>query len=167
MSHTPALSAGAALAFGTAAAFAGGGLVTQTVVVPQWRAMAPDAFLEQFGTYGPTLGATLFPISVVAVLASGATAYVAIRRKNVGRGWWVAATACMAGTVLLLPVYFAGANARMLAEGFPMGEVAGELASWYAWNWARTALAVAATVTGGVAIARRLSQARGGSAAPA
>ena len=136
----------AAAAVATTAAFAGGALLTQTVIVPHWRSMEPVAFLDHFATYGPAVGATLFPIEVIATLALTASTYRAVRNRRPGRGLWAMATACMVGTLLLLPIYFAGANTAMLRENFPVTSVAGELADWYAWNWARTGLALLATV---------------------
>lgn len=58
----------------------------------------------------------------------------------------------MVGTLLLLPIYFVGANLAMLTEGFPVQDVPGELSAWYAWNWARTGLALLATVLCGLAL---------------
>lgn len=142
----------AAIVIATTAAFAGGGLVAQTVVVPQWRAMNPSAFLEHFATSGPTLGFTLFPLEVVSALALAATGYRAFRHRRPGRVLWSVATVCMVGTFVLLPVYFAGANGAMLSEGFPVGNVPGELAAWYGWNWVRTGLGLVATVVACLAI---------------
>lgn len=152
---------GDALAAGvvaTTAAFAGGGLVAQTVVVPHWRSMDPSAFLDHFGTYGPALGATLFPFEVISTLGLVVTTFLAVRNLSVGRAWWAAATACMVGTLVLLPIYFAGANVAMLSEDFSVENVPGELAAWNAWNWARTGLGLAAAVLCCIAIQRRLSR---------
>lgn len=142
----------------TTAAFAGGGLVAQTVVVPHWRSMDPTAFLDHFGTYGPALGATLFPLEVISTLALAVTTFLAVRNRSIARAWWAAATACMVGTLVLLPVYFAGANVAMLSEDFSVENVPGELAAWNAWNWARTGLGLVAAVLCCIAIQRRLSR---------
>jgi hypothetical protein len=151
MKKADAVAAGA---FAATAVFAGGGLVTQTVVVPYWRSMDPGAFLDQFGTSGPALGATLFPFEVIATLGLAATTFVAVRNRSLGRAWWAAATACMVGTLVLLPVYFAGTNLAMLSEDFSAANVPGELAAWNAWNWVRTGLGLAATVLCCIAIHR-------------
>ena len=150
----------AAVAIATTAAFAGGGLVAQTVVVPHWRSMDPSAFLDHFGTYGPALGATLFPFEVISTLALAVTTFLAVRNRSVARGWWAAATACMVGTLVLLPIYFAGANVAMLSEDFSVENVPGELAAWNAWNWARTGLGLVAAVLCCFAIQRRPAASR-------
>lgn len=133
-------------AIAATAAFAGGGLLTQTVIVPHWRDMDPAAFLPHFAIYGPATGATLFPIEVAAVLLLGITTYSNARNRRPGRLTWALATAGMVATVVLLPVYFAGANLAMLDPAFPPQAVAAELTAWYRWNWVRTGLAVLATV---------------------
>jgi hypothetical protein len=58
----------------------------------------------------------------------------------------------MAATVLLLPLYFAGANIALL-DPVPPTDVASELSRWNAWNWLRTALAGAGTIAGIAALA--------------
>ena len=165
MTEASAVAAGAVAA---TAVFAGGGLVTQTVVVPYWRSMDPGAFLGQFGTSGPALGATLFPFEVIATLGLAVITFVAVRRRSAARAWWAAATACMVGTLVLLPVYFVGANLAMLSEDFAAANVPGELAAWNAWNWVRTGLALAATVLCCIAIHRnsRTTQGNKGARAP-
>jgi hypothetical protein len=142
-----------ALVAGVAAtsAFAVGCVLTQAVTVPMWRRMEPAAFLERFATTGPATGAVLFPVEIASVgLLATATASVA-RRREPGRLLLAAATGAMAGTVLLLPAYFARANAAFLRPGFPTEAVAAELAAWNRWNWVRTGLAVAATALSGAA----------------
>ena len=135
-----AVSAGAVAA---TAAFAGGGLLTQTVIVPQWRALEPQTFLDRFRRAGPVTGATLFPSELVGTVLLIATAMGSPGRA---RRWWTVAAGCMAGTIALLPLHFAPANRRLLAGDVPADSVPAELASWNAWNWLRTGLAGAAMI---------------------
>lgn len=122
----------------------GGGLLTQTVVVPLWQAMEPAAFLDSFATYGPATGATLFPVELLSVVLLGAVVVATVRHREPGRLVWVGALLCMVATVLLLPLYFGDANAAFL--GRTVDDVAGALAAWHAWNWVRTGLAVVSVV---------------------
>lgn len=78
----------AVAAVATTAAFAGGALITQTVIVPHWRSMDPGAFLDHFATYGPATGATLFPIEVIATLALSGSTYLAVRNRRPARALW-------------------------------------------------------------------------------
>lgn len=141
---------GAAVA--SAAAFAGGGLVTQMVIVPYWQAMAPTAFLASFATDGPATGAALFPIAVFAVVLLSLAAYSTVRGGGPGRLFWIGALLCMVATFLLLPWYFAGANDGFINRTIVEDDVAGELRSWYAWNWVRTGLAFLAVVLGSIGL---------------
>ena len=133
------------------AAFAAGGLLTQTVVVPTWRGMEPGAFLAHFRRYGPITGATLFPIELASTLLLARTTGSAVAQHRPGQATWALATASMIGTVLLLPLHFGPANRALLDPGFPRSNVPGELRSWSRWNWGRTGLAVLATALSCVA----------------
>lgn len=131
------------------AAFAGGGLLTQTVIVPLWRAMDPPTFQRSFKRAGPATGATLFPLEVTSVVLLAS----AVRSAGGNWRWWAAACGFMVGTVALLPAYFAPANRALLNDDFPPEEVPDELATWNRWNWFRTGLSLLATALSGVALA--------------
>jgi hypothetical protein len=132
-----------ATAVATTAAFAGGALLSQTVIVPNWRRMDPDAFLRDFPTFGPATGATVFPFEVASVVLLGITAYSTAKSRRPGRLFWALATSGMAGTLALVPMYFLRANLAMLDPAFPRHAVHAELATWYRWNWVRTGLGLA------------------------
>ena len=140
-------------AVATTSAFAGGALLSQTVIVPNWRAMDPTVFLAHFGTSGPATGATLFPFELASVLLLGITTYRAVRRRRTARYVWAIATASMIGSLLLVPIYFWHANAAMLDPSFPLQAVPAELTAWYGWNWARTALGLLAAALTWAALA--------------
>lgn len=133
------------------AAFAAGGVLTQTVIVPMWRAMDPVVFQSAFRTSGPDTGATLFPIELASAVLLASLAYPALRDRAPGRRAWLGATCCVVATLLLLPIYFVGANLDLLDAALPPAAVPGRLAGWYAWNWLRTGLSIAAAVLAGYA----------------
>lgn len=149
-SRSIAITATAAVA--TSAAFTAGCVLTQAVTVPTWRAMEPSAFLQRFATSGPATGGVLFPVEVAAVALLGATTWRTGRERRPGRRAWATGTAAMAATVVLLPVYFAGANTALLDPAFPPDDVPAELGRWNRWNWVRTALAAAATLSAAAAL---------------
>lgn len=128
------------LALVTTAAFAAGALLSQTVIVPLWRAMSPVEFLHRFGGSGPVTGATVFPFEAVSMVTLTIVAY------STRRAVWVLAALAMLGTLILLPLYFAPADLGLLRPGFPTHAVAGALAVWSRWNWLRTALGLTAAV---------------------
>jgi hypothetical protein len=137
----------------TTSAFAGGALLTQTVIVPTWRAMSPVAFLDNFAVSGPVTGATVFPFEAASIVLLAFTTYSTLRNHRPGRLTWALSTAAMAGTLLLLPIYFVRANLAMLDPAFPPSAAAAELTTWYEWNWVRTGLGITSAVLACVALA--------------
>ena len=133
-------------------AFAGGALLTQTVIIPHWRAMDPATFLPHFATYGPATGATVFPFEVASVLLLGITTYATAKNHRPGRLAWALATLGMIGTFLLLPIYFAGANLAMLDPAFPPQAVHAELTAWSRWNWVRAGLGLVSAALACIAL---------------
>lgn len=135
------------VAVAAASAFAGGALLSQTVIAPGWQAMDPDAFLNHFARYGPATGLTVFPFEAASMVLLVRAAYTALTRRRQGRLAWVLAAVCMAGTFLLL-IYFVPANLALLDPAFPPASVPAALDAWYRWNWIRAGLGVAAAVFG-------------------
>ena len=142
----------AAAAIAATGAFAGGGLLTQTVLVPHWLELDPAEFLAHFKKYGPATGATLFPIEVLATVLLGIVFVSAARSRSRGRFAWGIALSSMMGTVLLLPIYFLGANDALLSKAVPLHEVGSAIRSWYLWNWVRTGLAMVAVISSCLAL---------------
>jgi hypothetical protein len=133
-------------------AFASGALLTQTVIVPQWRAMDPAAFLRHFAMYGPATGATMFPFEVASAVLLAITTYSAVKSHRPGRLTWALATSAMIGTFVLLPIYFVPANLAMLDPAFSPQSVHAELTAWYYWNWIRAGLGLASAVLACIAL---------------
>lgn len=133
-------------------AFAGGALLTQTVIVPGWRAMSPAAALHTFAVQGPVTGATVFPFEVASILLLVITTYSSVRSHRRGRLVWVFATVSMVGTFLLLPIYFVHTNLALLDPAFPLQAVPAELTAWYHWDWARAGFGMAAAVLARIAL---------------
>ena len=133
-------------------AFAGGALLTQTVIVPHWREMDPAEFLSEFARAGPATGATVFPFEVASVVLLSMTTYSTVTSRRPGRLAWALATTCMVGTFLLLPIYFLDANLALLDPAFPPQAVHAELTAWYRWNWIRTGLGFVAAALSCIAL---------------
>ncbi|HEX6446069.1 MAG TPA: hypothetical protein VF053_13330 [Streptosporangiales bacterium] len=148
-------------AVATASVFAGGALLTQTVVVPHWRALDPAAFHARFAVEGPASGATVFPFELAAVVLLAVTTWSAVRNREPRRLLWALATGCMLGTLLVL-AYFVPADLALLGHGIPPDALPAQLAVWYRWNWVRTGLglASAALACAAATTARRRSRRR-------
>ena len=130
-------------------AFAGGCLVLALVMVPDWRKMDPDAFLDWFSENGPRVGLTMFPMEAAGTLFAVLAFVDALRRKSNSRTLWGLSSLCIVATLVLLPVYFIKANVRMINKTIEASEVGAELEAWSNWHRLRTALAVLAVVFGG------------------
>jgi hypothetical protein len=126
-------------------------LLSQTVLVPSWRAAPPETFLARFATEGPVTGLTVFPFELASLVLLGITTYTAAKHHRPVR-LWASAALCLAGTFALL-LYFVPANSALLDPAFPPGDVAAALETWNRVNWVRTGLAVAGAV---LAVAARL-----------
>lgn len=129
-------------------AFTGGCLVVSLVMVPNWREMDPDAFLDWFSKNGPRLGLTMLPLEAFGSLFAILAFVDAVGRKSSSRVTWGLSGICIVATLVLLPVYFAKANARMLNKTIAVSEVGAELESWSNWQWLRTVLAALAVALG-------------------
>jgi uncharacterized membrane protein len=140
-------------AVASSAAFAGGALLSQTVVVPSWQAVPPAVFLRHFSTWGPATGATVFPFEIAATGLLILSTRTALATRQRSRWLWGMALLAMLGTLVLLPVYFVGADLAMLPSTFPAARVRPELVTWSRWNELRTALALTAAVLAAVAAA--------------
>ncbi|MDC3962406.1 DUF1772 domain-containing protein [Polyangium jinanense] len=139
------------------AVFAGGSLLVSTTVVPSFSAMDPAEFLDWFKTYGPRMGMTLFPFDVGGVVFCG-WSFLSALKAGQNQLPWALASACMAGTLVLLPLYFGRANAAFIEKTIDVGQVHAEIASWSSWQWVRTGLSVAAVVAAGWGVLDRPSK---------
>ena len=137
-------------------AFAGGCLVVSLAIVPGWRGLDPEAFLNWFSENGTKLGLTMFPLEAAGALFAVLAAAGALRRKSSGRVPWVLSSLCIVATLVLLPLYFAEANTQLLNETIEVSEVGAELESWQSWQWLRTALAVLAVISGSWGLLREI-----------
>lgn len=134
-------------------AFAGGALLTQTVIVPGWQAMSPAAALHAFTVQGPVTGATVFPFELASILMLAITTRSSLRSRRRGRLAWVLATVGMVATFLLLP-YFVRTNLALLDPAFPLQAVHAELSAWYRWDWVRAGFGTASAVLAAIALTR-------------
>lgn len=133
---------------------AGALLAEGAVLVPMWRAMAPDAFLAWYRENEQRLVRFFGPLEILAaVLAALAT----------GAAWWsghapwglLAGASGLAIAVLAsFPLYFQSANAAF-AEGRLEDEAVGPaLRTWARWHGARVVVALAAFALAALAASR-------------
>jgi hypothetical protein len=122
-----------------------GSLLTEAVIlVPYWRKLKPESFLELHGTLGPQLYKYFSPLTIAATLIPTLTALVCL--------WLGAPTqvySVMAAFLVLLILglyfyYFKHANAGFETGAVGINGLAAELGRWSAWHWLRTGMALVA-----------------------
>ncbi|WP_437286191.1 hypothetical protein [Sorangium sp. So ce406] len=137
--------------------FAGGSLLVSTAVAPGFSSMRPGEFLDWFAVHGPEMGMTLFPFNVGGTVMCGYNLLIAIKEKQ-RRLPWGLATVCMVGTLVMLPLYFARANAAFIGKKIDIQEVPAGITSWSSWQWGRTGLSLMAAISAGWGAFRRPSE---------
>ncbi len=129
-----------------------GALLTEgAVLVPWWRSLPPEAFLDWYATNA----ARLFNFFGVVEIAAGVLAVAAAalyRFHHGGGGLFVAAAGLAVAVLSFFPLYFEQVNADFAAGTVELAAVAGELALWAAWHWARTLIGVGAFVAALLAV---------------
>ncbi len=150
-----------ALALTFSSAYTSGLLLTSVVLVGSWRQMEPPAVVDWFSNYAAMLGGVQAPIEVLAIVFIGVAAF---ERRDVRTESTLLflAGALLVGTLLLLPVYFVGANTALIEKTIPLSEVAAEIDRWRAWNWFRTTLSLGATILILIAMGRGPHRVPGG-----
>jgi hypothetical protein len=120
-----------------------GALLTEGgLLAPWWRAERPEVFLSWYAANTGRLFAFFAPLELGAGLLAVAAAFS--HRRRPGLWWFVLAALLAIGVMALFPVYFDQAN-RSFADGsVGVERLPEELARWAAWNWGRTAVAIAA-----------------------
>lgn len=131
----------AALALGL---FAGSMLTEALVLVPFWRALAPEAFLAWYAQNDARLLDYFGPITSVAGVTAVASAMMTALARHPSRGITAVAAVLMVAVVSTFYLYFRDVNLRFAAGSIAPEAVAGELARWAAWHWARTVVSVLA-----------------------
>jgi len=125
---------------------AGAMLAEGAVLVPYWRSLPPEAFLQWYAANAARLVEFFGPVEIAAaVLAIAAAALSGASRR---RGSGLLALSAVLAVVILafFPVYFQDVNASFAAGTIPLDQVPTELARWSALHWVRTAIGVGAFV---------------------
>ena len=123
---------------------AGALLAEAGVLVPFWRAQAPEAFLAWYrehasrllGFFGPLEAASGFLV-IAAVAMTWLGGYA-------GKWFFLGAAVLTLAVLATFPLYFRRANASFAEGTIPKDQLASELERWAAWHWGRTILAILA-----------------------
>ena len=120
--------------------FLGANLTEGAVLVPYWRALAPDQFFAWYAANDQRLMDFFAPLTTVTALLAIAAALVSAWQGHGGR--WPAAVAAILALVVVSTffIYFQRANASFSAASISAADLPAELAQWAAWHWLRTIL---------------------------
>lgn len=151
MSKTRTSLDAVASAIGLLAVFAlglsAGAMLTEgAVLVPYWRALPPEAFLNWYAANASLLFTFFGPLEIAsAVLAVAAAALHGYGRRP-GRSLLIVSAVLTLAVLAAFPLYFQDVNARFAAGTIARDSVATELTRWAWWHWLRTAIGASAFV---------------------
>jgi hypothetical protein len=131
----------AVIALGLAA---GAMLTEAAVLVPYWRSLPPQAFLDWYAAHAALLFRFYGTLEIASTVLVVAAALLHVRGRQPGWAWFVAATALAIAVLAAFPLYFRDVNASFAAATIARDRIAEELTRWAAWHWMRTAIGAAA-----------------------
>jgi hypothetical protein len=114
-------------------------LLVGVVLVPFWRAIAPEAFLDWFGAHAPRIQVVGLPLGLLATALTLAAAGLSWGSGAASHLTVVAAVLILATTAAFV-LYFLPTNSAFIARAIPPSSVKAELARWAAWHWLRVVL---------------------------
>jgi len=123
---------------------AGAVMAEGAVLIPSWRSLRPEAFLDWYRRHAALLFKFFGSLELVAAgLAILAALFAWLAGDAAARP--LAFAALLAVLVLaVFPLYFQRANASFAEGTIDLADVGAELRRYTVWHWVRVAIAVAA-----------------------
>lgn len=134
--------------------FTGSMLTEAVILVPFWRSLKPETFLEFHGSMGPQLYRYFAPLTISATLIPTVTAVYCI-----WQGGEIVSFSSLAALLILMIfsiyfIYFKAANESFATGSVGVSGLPAELVRWSIWHWIRTVLAMAAFLSAILAISQ-------------
>lgn len=123
---------------------AGALLAEGALLVPMWRAMPPQEFLEWYRRNAALLLRFFGPLEVIPVVFAGLALLLSWSGGTPQALRWAATVVLAVGVLIGFPLYFKAANASFETASIELDQVASELRRWASWHWGRTLLATLA-----------------------
>jgi hypothetical protein len=123
---------------------AGAVLAEGAVLVPYWRSLKGEAFLQWYRENGALLLRFFGPLEVAAAASAIAAAVTAWLSGRAGTSLLIAASVLSILVLAAFPLYFQRANASFAAGTIEPDRVSAELRRWAFWHWVRVLVASAA-----------------------
>ena len=122
-----------------------GSLLTEAMILlPYWRAMDPEKFLNLHGSLGPRLYGYFAPLTILATVLPVLTA---ITSAVFGSTFFNLSVVPAIITLIMLfiyIIYFKGANESFKTGSVGVDGVSEELERWSKWHWVRVFLGLVA-----------------------
>ncbi len=119
-------------------------LVLAVAVMPFWKSLEPDAFLDWFSKYASRFGLISPPFGLLGAIFSAWALTEA--EGNDARWLWGLSLALLVASLAVLPAYFVRTNTKFYKRTLPESEVMAEVKTWSRWHWSRTIGPMAAVV---------------------
>lgn len=123
-------------------AFSGTLLFIAIAVVKFWQAVEPSVFLDWMTDHFfrfPMIMVPLNLISLLLVITALSTSWKAYPNSRIFLSLGLLSLFLC---TITFPIYFAGANAELIAHSVNIVEVADKVKIWSNWHWLRTGLAL-------------------------
>lgn len=131
-----------------------GSLLTEAVIlVPHWRSLTPQTFLELHGTVGPRLYKYFAPLTIAATMTPTITAIYCLGSDSSATPYSVASAILILFIFGIYFYYFKAANASFASGSVGVEGLPDELRRWNRRHWIRTVLAMVALYLALVAVA--------------
>lgn len=122
-----------------------GSLLTEALILlPYWRAMDPEEFLNLHGSLGPRLYGYFAPLTIIATVLP---VLAAITSVVVGSSFFNLSIVPAIITLVMLfiyVIYFKGANESFKTDSVGVDGLSEELERWSKWHWVRVFLGLVA-----------------------
>ena len=122
-----------------------GSLLTEAMIlVPYWRTMKADEFLNLHHTLGPRLFIYFAPLTVLGTILPIIVAVLAVTLG--AANYWLAVVPAILVLIMLVIyfAYFKRANASFESGSVGLDGLSVELARWAKWHWIRVFLGISA-----------------------
>ncbi len=131
---------------------AGALLAEACVLVPYWRKMTPDDFLELHHTMAPSLFRFFAPITVAGTVIPLLTLSAALLVGSPTTPWWAVSAVAGVSMLVIYFGYFKHANEKFETGTIHNNELRAELSKWASWHNLRTIISVLGTLSALLAI---------------
>ena len=124
--------------------FTGSLLTEAMILVPFWRSLKPETFLEHHSSMGPQLYKYFAPLTILATVIPTITAAYCTWDSGEILTYPNLSSLLVLLILGIYFLYFKAANESFATGSVGVDGLASELRSWSTWHWIRTVMAMVA-----------------------